>query len=356
MPRFIGGVLLLLCVLIFSAGGSAAPPVRACSDGIDNDGDALVDFPADPGCANAKDRDEFNEPEPPPPPPPPSGGNGDDLAFPIRGVFYYPWYAGNWFDKPGCNLSVAGTCASQHMPVQGYYAQSYAKARYDIDNMQRAGIELGISSWHGIGHRSDNAVDDMLRAAFDDGGEFEWAIYYELDAGTTDPSVTTLRSHLDYLRTNYASHPNYLWKGGKPVIFVYNTAGDCEDLSRWSQASAGQWYVVLKVFGGYLSCPNQPSSWHQYGFGLTGLGDRQPGFSFTIGPEFWHWSHASATIPRDMARFKSTIRAMVASGESWQLIISYNEWGEGTVIEPGTHRTQGFWGNQYLDALATNGN
>jgi hypothetical protein len=25
----------------------------ACSDGIDNDGDTLVDFPADPGCANA---------------------------------------------------------------------------------------------------------------------------------------------------------------------------------------------------------------------------------------------------------------------------------------------------------------
>ncbi len=30
----------------------------ACSDGIDNDGDGLIDFPADPGCSSASDTDE----------------------------------------------------------------------------------------------------------------------------------------------------------------------------------------------------------------------------------------------------------------------------------------------------------
>lgn len=38
------------------------PPVFACSDGIDNDGDGLTDFPADPGCSGASDDDEFNAP------------------------------------------------------------------------------------------------------------------------------------------------------------------------------------------------------------------------------------------------------------------------------------------------------
>ncbi|MFA6486673.1 MAG: hypothetical protein WCT40_04930, partial [Candidatus Magasanikbacteria bacterium] len=32
----------------------------ACSDGNDNDGDGLIDFPADPGCISAKDTDEYN--------------------------------------------------------------------------------------------------------------------------------------------------------------------------------------------------------------------------------------------------------------------------------------------------------
>ncbi|MBU0766171.1 DUF11 domain-containing protein, partial [Patescibacteria group bacterium] len=31
-----------------------------CSDGIDNDGDNLIDFPADPGCSSALDNDEIN--------------------------------------------------------------------------------------------------------------------------------------------------------------------------------------------------------------------------------------------------------------------------------------------------------
>jgi hypothetical protein len=35
-----------------------APP--QCSDGIDNDGDGLIDYPADPGCASAADLDEHS--------------------------------------------------------------------------------------------------------------------------------------------------------------------------------------------------------------------------------------------------------------------------------------------------------
>ncbi|MBU1643912.1 MAG: tandem-95 repeat protein [Nanoarchaeota archaeon] len=34
---------------------------KQCSDGIDNDGDGLIDFPYDPGCNNSNDDDEFNE-------------------------------------------------------------------------------------------------------------------------------------------------------------------------------------------------------------------------------------------------------------------------------------------------------
>jgi len=37
------------------------PPFSACSDGVDNDGDGLVDFPDDPGCDSESDNDEFND-------------------------------------------------------------------------------------------------------------------------------------------------------------------------------------------------------------------------------------------------------------------------------------------------------
>jgi len=36
-------------------------PLSACSDGLDNDGDGFIDYPADPGCDDANDNDEFNQ-------------------------------------------------------------------------------------------------------------------------------------------------------------------------------------------------------------------------------------------------------------------------------------------------------
>lgn len=42
--------------------GGTPPPAPACSDGIDNDGDGLIDFPADSGCISANDADEANAP------------------------------------------------------------------------------------------------------------------------------------------------------------------------------------------------------------------------------------------------------------------------------------------------------
>jgi hypothetical protein len=38
------------------------PPTPACSNGIDDDGDLLTDFPADPGCLSADDSDESDLP------------------------------------------------------------------------------------------------------------------------------------------------------------------------------------------------------------------------------------------------------------------------------------------------------
>jgi hypothetical protein len=42
----------------------AAPPTNQCADGIDNDGDGLIDYPQDPGCDSARDNDETDPPPP----------------------------------------------------------------------------------------------------------------------------------------------------------------------------------------------------------------------------------------------------------------------------------------------------
>lgn len=48
---------------------TVAVPVYQCSDGVDNDGDGLVDYPNDPGCSSSSDDDEYNPPPEPEPGP-----------------------------------------------------------------------------------------------------------------------------------------------------------------------------------------------------------------------------------------------------------------------------------------------
>jgi hypothetical protein len=45
-----------------ACGDTSPPPPAECDDGEDNDGDTLVDFPDDPGCEDADDNDEADDP------------------------------------------------------------------------------------------------------------------------------------------------------------------------------------------------------------------------------------------------------------------------------------------------------
>src|SRR5262245_48781761 len=55
-----------LTMFVLSCGGNnqKKPNVSQCSDGIDNDGDGLVDFPDDPGCTSIEDDSEDSLPAP----------------------------------------------------------------------------------------------------------------------------------------------------------------------------------------------------------------------------------------------------------------------------------------------------
>jgi hypothetical protein len=74
----------------------------------------------------------------------------------------------------------------------------------------------------------------------------------------------------------------------------------------------------------------------------------QAGYSYVISPGFNKRSEAAPRLPRDLARWVTDVAAMKASGEPWQLVTTFSEWGEGTQVEASTE-----FGNAYLDALGT---
>jgi hypothetical protein len=70
--RLAMAVLAALAIATLGAGASASPAqatgIPQCEDGLDNDGDGLVDYGSDPGCNDWVDNEEYNAPPPPPPP------------------------------------------------------------------------------------------------------------------------------------------------------------------------------------------------------------------------------------------------------------------------------------------------
>ena len=56
---FLIASLTIVAFVVPTLSASGAPPrTGQCSDGIDNGGDGLTDFPADPGCSSSADNDE----------------------------------------------------------------------------------------------------------------------------------------------------------------------------------------------------------------------------------------------------------------------------------------------------------
>jgi hypothetical protein len=110
---------------------------------------------------------------------------------------------------------------------------------------------------------------------------------------------------------------------------------------------------VLKVFPGYATCANQPDSWHQYSPAVAA--DQQGTLSYAISPGFW-LKGQTVRLARDINRWAQNVKDMVASGANWQLVTTFSEWGEGTIVEPAAEWVSSSGYGQYLDLLHSNGN
>jgi hypothetical protein len=265
--------------------------------------------------------------------------NSSNIVFPVRAAFYYPWFPETWRVN---NEHVS------YNPTLGYYkSDSQSVIDAHISALTYARVQVGIASWWGANtHNERERISLMMNRTQVLNAPLKWALYYEKEGGT-DPSVNEIKTDLAYLKVNYATSPIYANVNGKPVLFVYNADdSSCEVADRWAKAADGEWYIVLKVFPDYQACSLQPDSWHQYAPALAV--DQQQGFSYTISPGFWRADEPSARLERDLTRWQQNVRDMVASGERWQLVTTFNEWGEGTAVEEEEE-----WKKNYLEGLAT---
>jgi hypothetical protein len=266
-------------------------------------------------------------------------------AFPIRAVFYYPWFPQAW--RQG------GIYPFTHYnPSLGFYDSGDRDIiRKHLDAMEYGKIEVGIASWWGQGRPTDERLSTILETT--SGRLFRWAVYYE-DEGFGNPDASQIAADLAYLKQNYGYDQSFFRVDGRFVVFAYGGDETCEMVDRWTEANkAANAYIVLKVFPGYQNCFNQPDGWHQYSPARPA--DSQGRYSYTISPGFWLAKEKDPRLERNLSEWYEAIRDMTASGADFQLITTFNEWGEGTSVESAEEWESDSGHGDYLDALAKDG-
>ena len=293
-------------------------------------------------------------------------GSSFQPTAPYYATFFYPWFQnqktdGAWGIWNSNGHSAPQNWFSNYLPdvdttafdpaSELYSSNDDAVFYWQLRKLAEAKQEVAISSWWGQGHKTDTAfrhiITDVMNRPDNPYPNLRWSLYYEAE-GQGNPTVATIVNDLNYIKTNYSDQKAYLKVGGKPVVFVYADATDGADMaSRWAQArSQTDFYVVLKVYSGYKSDPNQPDSWHQYAPAVRS--DNQAPYSFAVSPGFWKDGEA-VRLARNLTEFRAAVTNMVNANVTWKLTETWNEWGEGTAVEPGDQVIQTTSGNATLD-------
>ncbi len=269
-------------------------------------------------------------------------------------AFYYPWYDAdswqihNWSDAP---LSQTASTSPETMTRV-------------ITQAQSVGIDAFISSWNGPQTPSDRIFADMLDTA--QALDFKMGIYLETLSNEGTLTQADIENWLNYALTNYGSHPAMLRENGKPVIFIW--ASSYLSLDQWSSIfanlhsigrdaffiGAGSDESNLTVFDGnhHYGVPigadvyenARKASWTVNSYEMIAestsprlwVAPANPGFDDPARPSLLH--------DRDNGNlYRSTLDAAIESMPDWIVICSWNEWPEGTAIEPSEK-----YGDQYL--------
>ena len=306
----------------------------------------------------------------------PAAGQSDvdklpDLGAVSRKVmaFYYPWYGTS--DGPGGvgrtvhwgRIDTAGKDieASTQYPELGAYDSHDPKL---IDRHCRwakeAGIDTLIVSWWGHNHYTDRAMDKILDGCRRHG--LSVCIYYE-----TVPQPQTPQSAADDIikvLNKYGGHPAHLKVNGRPVVFVYGRAMQELGLTDWLKAieiiNAGYEKGVTAIgdqfsFGsarvfdgihtyntaGHLRgmSPAEARRWAAETYeSWVQLADRAGKISaITIIPGYDDTKIRTPGLA--VKRYGGELYRVqwdeaIEADPHWILITSFNEWHEGSEIEP----------------------
>ncbi|GAC1389606.1 MAG: endo-alpha-mannosidase [Ktedonobacteraceae bacterium] len=282
-------------------------------------------------------------------------------------AFYYPWY--HQSDWCSCHMS--------DLPTIRYNSSDDSTIDRQVHWAANAGITGFINSWWGPGDQTDSNFAKVLAHAASlqqsTGYRFTSTVYIESDAPALQ-GMSNMVNGIHYLLKNYSANPYFIRWHGKTILFIWDPLGHGRTLSWWANVrhqidpnnellwsaegvdaslldvfdgihlfSAGYWGLLHGNMGAVdqsfrAMVNNYNAIHHTNKIWAAGV---MPGYDDTRIPG----RTGTFVVPRNNgATYNTSWTAAIGSSPDWVTITSFNEWFEGSMIEPSVK-----YNMQYLD-------
>ena len=307
-------------------------------------------------------------------------------------AFYYPWYIRDDWSRHGTQGST---------PLLGHYGSNEIDvAERHIDMAVRGGIDAWVVSWGNQDILTANFVTGMLSAKNID--KIKFCMLYEsmgnlpVDSDFANGTLALDKFILDmiFFRDSYFGHPSYLHINGRPVVYVYITREwkNFEPFMLEKIKTAVGKDILIIADDPYFGHNTEPATaqngvknakpvfeaytaYNMYESKLVREGEKAVDYMLREAlPIFEKWSRETVFFPHVLPKyhdFREGHKPMVgdAAGLLTQLetfaclprplcyknkfpnlmfVTSFNEWWEGTSIEPDVKDEYGF---TFLDTI-----
>jgi hypothetical protein len=287
---------------------------------------------------------------------------------------YFAWYDdGSWDD---CNIS------GGDKPLEPYHSDDPAAIARHVELAMYAGLDGFTLHWFTPGDRTDRNFATLLAQL--EGRDFSSTVVFSRHFWPGSPAASrqTIAEALRYILDQYSGHPNFLRWDDKPVIFFIDgyrvpvAAGETPQ-QFWAairdevDPQRQSWWITegldasyLAVFDGlYVFKISHATSLHDY-VKSTRWGNQVRAWADRTGrPKLWlatvspGWDDLRANCKPDVripntlhrldrangATYEATFQAALDSKPDWLIVSSFNEWVEGSYIEPSVQ-----YGDKYL--------
>jgi len=289
---------------------------------------------------------------------------------------YMPWFVApktsgawnHWTMSTNALKDDRSNFASHYHPLTGAYASDdEAVLDYQCLLMKYSGIDGVMVDWYGsmkgVNDYETNENHTMALLKAIEKAKLRLAIVYEdatLSGLAEDQKKTQARQDMLYLQTNYFKSGSYVKVDGKPLVMCFGPQ-QVKNPADWTFIFTGQTtkpqFVVLNGSAGSVNneqnrnCAGEflwvnpnPDYSIAKNFDMY-IGGAMPGF-WDVYKQFGQGEGYTTYDRENGALFNRQLNAAKDAGLDWLQISTWNDYGEGTIIEP----TKEF-GYQYLVAL-----